>query len=70
MILSRWRGRSFMAGWCRLLLGELWLLFGALWWRSLGWRTLLLGLPQVRFSGLCRLYKRAIDWLAWEHQLL
>jgi hypothetical protein len=28
IMLSRWRGCSFMAGWFRLLLGEL-------WWRSL-----------------------------------
>ena len=33
--LSRWQGRFSPAGWCRSLLGEL-------WWRSLGWRCVLL----------------------------
>src|SRR5579862_6681707 len=34
--LSKWQGLSRLAVRCSLLLGGLWLLFGVLWWRSLG----------------------------------
>jgi hypothetical protein len=42
---ARSQGRSYssLADWCRFVLGDL-------WWRSLGWRGLLLGLAEAFFG--------------------